>query len=351
MPDNPISSALGAVGAAVGNVVTDVTGAVTGAVQTAPTPVPDVVTPILERIPSFRAAPPPDTVIANLGLLAKLTGRWAGRGFNLIARPDFEGHNDIFLELNLTNEELDFRTIGSSIPNRGSGQNDIDLFGLHYLQQISDATDGGALHLEPGIWINVPSTTAPVETASITRLATIPHGNALAAEGIAFTVPAPKFAFANTVPFPVGGNVPPQGTPNGFPEYNLGAPNPFRTNPVPAGITQAMVTNPNVALAAAIAGQTITETVVLNIGTVASITEGTNPPTVHNISDGGGGVENIPFLVRNADAAQMTATFWIETVKHGNGSFLQLQYTQTVLLNFLGLSWPHVTVATLVKRF
>jgi hypothetical protein len=26
----------------------------------------------------------------------------------------------------------------------------------------------------------------------------------------------------------------------------------------------------------------------------------------------------------------------------------QIQYTQTVLLNFAGLSWPHVSVATLV---
>jgi len=60
-------------------------------------------TPLIERIPSFRAAPAPDVVIANLGLLGKLAGRWAGKGFNLIARPDFEGHNDIFLELNLTN--------------------------------------------------------------------------------------------------------------------------------------------------------------------------------------------------------------------------------------------------------
>jgi hypothetical protein len=347
-PDNPLSSALEAVGSTVTNVVSSVAGAPAAA----PAPVTDLVTPLIERIPSFRAAPAPDSVIANLGLLGKLSGRWAGKGFNLIARPDFEGHNDIFLELNLTNEELDFRTIGSSIPNRGSGQNDIELFGLHYLQQISDATDGGALHLEPGIWINVPATTDPVETASVTRLATIPHGNALAAEGTAFKVPGgPRIAFANTVPFPVGGNVPPQGTSNGFPEYALGTPNPFRTNPVPVGITQAMVTDPNVALSAAIAHQTITETVVLNIGTVASTTEGTNPPTVHNINDGGGGVENIPFLIKNAEAAQVTATFWIETVKHGNGSFLQLQYTQTVLLNFLGLSWPHVTVATLVKRF
>jgi hypothetical protein len=27
-----------------------------------------------------------------------------------------------------------------------------------------------------------------------------------------------------------------------------------------------------------------------------------------------------------------------------------LQYTQTVLLNFNGLSWPHVSVATLEKQ-
>jgi hypothetical protein len=27
------------------------------------------------------------------------------------------------------------------------------------------------------------------------------------------------------------------------------------------------------------------------------------------------------------------------------------QYTQTVLLNFLGLSWPHVSVATRTKTF
>jgi nucleoid-associated protein YgaU len=27
----------------------------------------------------------------------------------------------------------------------------------------------------------------------------------------------------------------------------------------------------------------------------------------------------------------------------------QLQYTQTVLLNFKGLSWPHITVATLQR--
>jgi hypothetical protein len=29
-------------------------------------------------------------------------------------------------------------------------------------------------------------------------------------------------------------------------------------------------------------------------------------------------------------------------------TFTQIQYTQTVLLNFAGLTWPHVSVNTLV---
>jgi hypothetical protein len=44
---------------------------------------------------------------------------------------------------------------------------------------------------------------------------------------------------------------------------------------------------------------------------------------------------------------QVDATFWIQTLAD---SSLQLQYTQRVLLNFNGLSWPHVTVATLKKQ-
>jgi hypothetical protein len=303
-------------------------------------------------IPTFRSSPPISSLLNNLGPLKELPGTWSGGGFNLIARPDHEGGNDIFLELNLTEETLTFDLIGAPIPNRGTGQNDIELFGIHYLQQINDATTKGALHLEPGIWINVPATTVPVETQSVARMASIPHGNALLAEGQGTKIVGPPTpGFANTVPFPVGTETPKPGTPNGFPEYNLSAPNPFRTSPLPAAITQAVVTNPNSFLANAIAGQTITETEVLDIATVSSLTIGP-PPTVVPIPNGGGGVENIPFLVSNANAAQVFATFWIEKVKHphGPGHFLQLQYTQTVLLNFLGLSWPHVSVATLVKH-
>jgi hypothetical protein len=58
-----------------------------------------------------------------------------------------------------------------------------------------------------------------------------------------------------------------------------------------------------------------------------------------------------PHTLPNAIAAEMFATFWIETVTNpfGDGTFLQLQYSQTVNLNFATLTWPHVSVATLVR--
>ena len=67
----------------------------------------------------------------------------------------------------------------------------------------------------------------------------------------------------------------------------------------------------------------------------------------------GGGTANTAFLEGgadgpNADAASVNATFWLETLQ-GQSAPTQLQYAQTVLLNFAGLSWPHITVATLRK--
>ncbi len=67
----------------------------------------------------------------------------------------------------------------------------------------------------------------------------------------------------------------------------------------------------------------------------------------------GGGTANTAFLHGgaegpNANAASVSFTLWLETVQ-GQPAESQLQYTQTVLLNFNGLSWPHVTVGTLRK--
>jgi hypothetical protein len=62
---------------------------------------------------------------------------------------------------------------------------------------------------------------------------------------------------------------------------------------------------------------------------------------------------NTAFLKGGADGPNATAvssacTFWLETLQ-GQSAPTQLQYTQTVLLNFNGISWPHVTVGTLHK--
>jgi hypothetical protein len=112
------------------------------------------------------------------------------------------------------------------------------------------------------------------------------------------------------------------------------------------GIHQGMVDNPNSVLTSALAGQTVLQTSATFI-----ISTDDHPVP-------GGGTANTAFLKgtatggKNAEAALMTAIFWIEHVKGAAGKpdFFQLQYTQTVLLNFAGLSWPHITVATLVLQ-
>ena len=174
-----------------------------------------------KRISDIRITPDNQTVLKQLGLLQDLAGTWKGKGFNLIARPNFHDKTDLYLQLNQTRETLKFDPIGSSIPNRGFGQDDIELFGLTYLQQISDAAFDGALHIEPGIWVTQLSTAFPPETAPaqgqlVARMGTIPHGNSLLAEGVAepftgppvLTVPGSQYNFSlfpsfNSTPFAV----------------------------------------------------------------------------------------------------------------------------------------------------
>lgn len=151
-------------------------------------------------VPSTRYVLDNATVRKRLGPLRALSGTWEGRGFNLIARPDFRDKANLYLQLNQTHETLTITPIGSAIPNRGFGQDDIELFGLSYLQKIHDHYTGGALHLEPGLWITHPCTTYPPECPPpngriIARMASIPHGNAVLAQGN-----ATSFTGAPTMP-------------------------------------------------------------------------------------------------------------------------------------------------------
>lgn len=80
--------------------------------------------------------------------------------------------------------------------------------------------------------------------------------------------------------------------------------------------------------------------------------------TTSHVPVPGGGTANTAFLENgtsppggNAKAVEVDAIFWIETVagSYGEMDKLQLQYSQLVQLDFNGLRWPHVSVATLQK--
>jgi hypothetical protein len=291
--------------------------------------------PALEKIIHF-----PFPLPSPLGPLANLPGEWGGKGFNVIWRPSHTPGQDRFLELNLTNESLKFETISGAIPNRGLLQPDINMFGVTYLDQISDANLNAGLHIEPGIWAVVPATTNPADPPTVVRMASIPHGTTILAQGVATGAAGPPvIPNDNILPFIIGN----PGAVFHFPEQNLAIPTAFRSPAAQiVGITQAMVDNPNSVLQAAIAGQTILSTTTLQVSTVP-----TAPIT-------GGGTANTAFLAGsgagpNAVSASVSATFWIELVQ-GTPNFLQLQYSQVVMLNFNGLSWPHITVATLKKN-
>jgi hypothetical protein len=325
------------------------------------------VTPIIQTDSDFAFAgldtpevPPPAAVPAvggpdPLGALAALEGTWQGHGFNAIWRPHNPPSQDRFLELNMTDETLIFTRINGPIPNRGLAMHDIQMFGLTYLQQISESSTGAGLHIEPGIWASVPHTTDPNVPPSVVRMASIPHGTVVLAQGVAEVHPGgpQNIPDNNILPF-FFGSPPPANTDfnsvaQTFTELKLSTPTTFRF--VAPGVTQQIVKNPNSVLQAALAtslqGTSMKSRTFLNVS------------TTHNIVKAGGGTANTAFLASsgnppggNARASQVNATFWIETIAGTGGQpdKHQLQYTQLVMLDFNGIHWPHVTVGTLQKQ-
>lgn len=285
------------------------------------------------------------------GGIGNFPGTWTGQGFNLIWRPHFNAPgapaSDHFLQLNLTSETIEFAGVGGPVPNRGLNEPDIAIYAIRYLQQIHDNNfspplGGGGLHVEPGFWLSVPATPETGGAPTLVRAASIPHGTTILTQGQAVEQIPPVIPAVSTVPFQTAtGQLAP------FPsESTLTAASVFRTTPLPTGVTQELVDNPNVLLTdnnleATNQGFHIVDSVEINVSAGGVTLAGAAAV---------GALGNIPFLGPNAEVAQVNATFWLERVTNPSGaSFLQLQYSQTVLLNFNGLSWPHVTVGNLVK--
>jgi hypothetical protein len=305
-------------------------------------PIEETATSAANKEPATSAA----SAVEHLGPLAGLVGTWTGGGFNVIWRPHHGPltpalEQDHVLELNVTDEQLDFGPVLGDIPNRGLRQRNISLHGLNYLQRIFDANvEHKAQHFEPGLWVLVPETSAPPEPRTVARLACIPHGTTILAQGTAEDLDgAPAIPEVSIHPFVLHDPAQDMGV---LKEQNLHKLSPFRIprRPLLHGITQEMVDDPNSVLRSATGGLHIEKTTRLDVTTHGSLP--------------GGGTSNIAFLKgrpdrQNAATTNVTATFWLQTLA-GDSEPSLLQYSQTVVLFFNSFSWPHVTVATLIKN-
>ena len=71
-----------------------------------------------------------------------------------------------------------------------------------------------------------------------------------------------------------------------------------------------------------------------------------------------GKIENIPFIICQADATRVAATFWIQKVEVGGQIRFVLQYAQRVLLEFFPrgdgkpglIQWPHISINTMIRQ-
>jgi hypothetical protein len=294
----------------------------------------------------------------ELGHLKLLPGTWQnapnlnGRGWNMIALPFVDpagGDLNYRLLLNQYNEVLKFTTVNKAVPNRGikevDGQvtnTDQFVVTLDYEQSITQVAaedfpvsgqaggQGDGIHLEPGLFLQMAN--EATDDLEIARMASIPHGNSVMALGkVRIFDSPPIIENENGLPIGLDGDL---NQPYLAP-YKKFQDNPFKNlfNPV----------DPNDLLRKANQGINIARTTEFKFDT----------------KFGTGGINNIPFIKRQADASEMTATFWLqelEELDENDNPKLRLQYTQTVMLDFFPrpdgqgvIKWPHVSINTLEK--
>lgn len=296
----------------------------------------------------------------DLGAFQLLPGTWANepnlarRGWNMIALPFAQPAGGGFgppyrLLLNQYNEELKFQLVDKAVPNRGvdpaaTANTDQVVVTIDYEQAISQfaAEDfplsglaGGtelAIHHEPGLLLNMTNQIG--SGPDIARLATVPHGDAALALGTSRIVDGmPAIPKVNALPIGVD-----QDFETNF--YLLPYKH-FHDAPF-QGLFDP--TDPTALLTAANQGVNIARTTVLEFDTTVET----------------GGINNIPFIVKQANASQMKSTFFIQeladTDEWGQPK-LRLQYVQVVQLDFFPrfdggpgrITWPHVSINTLEK--
>ncbi|AXI47164.1 hypothetical protein C1J03_14770 [Sulfitobacter sp. SK012] len=288
-----------------------------------------------------------------------------GRGWNLIALPFAGPDRDYRLLMNQYNEVLSFTKVDEAVPNRGIIKNgttqaaDQKVAALDYEQTIAQiaAEDIGAsefaggaelpIHHEPGFFLHMKE--QRVDGVDIARLSTIPHGNSATSLGISEVFDGPP-----TIPpidgFPVGITPDIAAAVAGAsdPDTYLFPYHEFANNPFKGVLGAVPFPGFNVAQA----------NELLALGMPNNVLRTTLLHTDTTLLEGG--IVNIPFVERQADAAEMQSTFWImeldEEGLNGNPKLL-LAYSQFIFLDFFPrpggqeglIRWPHISINMMEK--
>ena len=335
----------------------------------------------------------------GFGPLAMLEGVWANEdelrnhGWNSIALPFARNSRDNYrILVNQYSETLEITTAGACNPNRGmpginivpgdcentgcvGDPGDQQIAALQYIQNIRQAAGadfpvsedapgpnlvagrGDTIHHEPGLFLYMKNhSTADMEVA---RMGTVPHGDSLLAMGFHGKLDNPiaePVEQQNIIPdfellptgnaLPSGFTLPQLNLLDGYLEpYNHFHQSPFsgdtggqdEFDPVfPLELLKKANVDPDIE---------ILEVYKFDFNTELS----------------SGGIKNIPFIVKQADAASMRAAFRVMKVRHvaSGEEETRLQYAQVVDLDFFEhpqgphkgsiIRWPHVSINTLKK--
>ena len=296
-----------------------------------------------------------------------------GRGWNLIALP-FARPNDgqpvYRLMMNQYNEVLNFAFVDDDVPNRGisfnppppppqGAQNTDQLVAaLDYTQRIvqiaaTDYSAGGpgltpdtGIHHEPGFFLHMKEQT--INGFDVARLATIPHGNAATAIGRSTEFDGPP-----TIP-------PLSGMPEGVSNFDL--LDTVGMSPREKGYLKpyfdAIATPFTGVLSPPFPGFKVDKaTELLTLGMPQNVKKTTELVIDTDVMEGG--IVNIPFIERQADAALMRSTFWIMEIdqQSEDDPRLVLAYAQFIFLDFFQrfdgrdglIRWPHISINMMEK--
>lgn len=271
------------------------------------------------------------------------------------------------LLMNQYRETLTVTTADRGVPNRGFGprldpaNGDQTLIALDYEQKINqvsiaDFPPSGLtpaidkpIHHEPGLFLNMLNQVT--DDLVVARLGTIPHGDLVLALGqVSICAGAPDIPFFSGLPIGLGAADDLLSDADPANRTYMDPYKHFHFNPFKGKLADVEEfagfepVDPLDLLRAAQRDLKIKKTTTLDFDTALET----------------GGIINIPFVTRQANATRMRSIFWFyeldEQDPEGEPA-LALQYAQIVMLEFFArrdgipglIKWPHVSINTMKR--